>query len=458
MKALFTSLCLLSLGAYQLKAQISSDLSMRLQNALDSVCAVYKIKGTSAALLLPGVGIWKGANGISTEGNPIQTNMALGMGSNTKTYIAVLLLKMQEQGLLNLDDTIGKWIQGYPNLNTNSTIRQCLNHQAGNREYLNNQLNDSLLLNPSKIWNIEELLSFAGPANFSPGSSWNYSNTNYIIAGYIIEKVLNKSFAQAMREMVLAPNSWNNTFFFGESNAAPIPNQWTMNLNGVSLVNMNTYPINIINQLFSTASSAGAMMTTAEDNVKFWYELIKGNLISEQSKKELTQTIRLNSSSSYGLGIFRLNRLINGRTVYSHGGTFLGFINENIVDTLTGVSISVLTNQDSIDNGDLLTQVIPALHKHVLNAFPTGLNTQDVKDKVQIYPNPCSDFLHFKIEESSLQTSTYRFINSLGQTVKEGIIGAEPISVSEIENGIYFLQIINSNSSAISTKTIWVNH
>ncbi|MCG9881284.1 MAG: serine hydrolase, partial [Bacteroidia bacterium] len=376
----------------------------------------------------------------------------------TKTYIAVLLLKMQEKGLLSLDDTIGKWIQGYPNLNTNSTIRQCLNHQAGNREYLSAQMNDSLLGNPSKIWSIPEILSMAGPANFSPGTSWNYSNTNYIITGYIIEKVLNKTIVQAMREWVLDPNGWDNTFFYGEPNNAVIPNQWTMNLNGTNLVEMNTYPINIIPQLFSAASSAGALMTTAEENVDFWYKLIKGNLLSPASLKELVQTIRLNTNSSYGLGIFRLNRLINGRTVYSHGGTFLGFINENAVDTLTGVSISVLTNQDSIDNNILLTRVIPALHKLVLNAYPTGIDKLSLHNKIQIYPNPSADFIHVKLEESYHPNSTYRIINSLGQTIKEGYISAEPISVNEIENGIYYLQILNSSSQEVITKTIWIKH
>ena len=456
MKAIYTSICLLLLAANQIQAQISQDLQLRLQNALDSICSVYQLKGTSAALLLPGVGTWKGTNGISKPGVPITSDMALGMGSNTKTYVAVLLLKMQEQGLLSLNDTIGKWIQGYPNLNTNSTIRQCLNHSAGNREYLNAQMNDSLLQNPSKIWTIEEILSMAGPSNFSPGSSWNYSNTNYIIAGYIIEKVLNKPVAQAMRELILEPKGWNHTFFFGETNSTQIPSQWTMNLNGINLVEMNTYPVNIINQLFSAASSAGAMMTTAEENVDFWYQLIKGNLLTPASRAELVQTIRLNGSSSYGLGIFRLNRLINNRTVYSHGGTFLGFINENIVDTLTGVSISVLTNQDSIDNSDLLTGVIPVLHKLVLNAFPTGIQTNTLSHKITVYPNPCQAYIHVDVGQET--EYVYQIISLSGQVMLEGKLLNQQIEIESLSEGLYQLQIQNTQNKELYHQKIWVKH
>lgn len=438
-------------------AQISSDLAGRLQNTLDSICTKYKVKGASAALLLPNVGLWAGTSGISKPGVPLTSQMALGMGSNTKTYIAALLLKLQEQGLLDLDDTIGKWIQGYPNINTRASIRQCLNHTAGNKEYLDNSFNDSLLLNPSKIWTMEEVLSTVDAPVFSPGASWGYSNTNYILAGIVIEKVLNKTFATAMREQILEPNGFKNTFFFGEANPAPIPSQWTMNLTGTRLVEMNTYPINIINQLFSAAGPAGAMMVTAEENVQFWYKLIKGDLLNKASLKELTSTIRLNNAVSYGLGLFRYNREINNRTIYCHGGTFLGFINENAVDTLSGVTISVLTNQDSLDNDFLLSIVIPALHKHVLNAPPTSVENILSSSELLVYPNPANDFVNLDYPFANAN-DVCQIIDINGRIVGQQMLDKSNINTTELSNGLYFLQVITHNGKVVLTHKLVVAH
>ncbi len=454
-KTYFLALLFLSFSAAM--AQISPNLAGRLQNTLDSICTKYKVKGASAALLLPNVGTWTGTSGISKPGVPITPQMALGMGSNTKTYIATLLLKLQEKGLVDLDDSIGKWIQGYPNINTSASIRQCLNHTSGNKEYLNASFNDSLLLNPSKIWTMDEVLSTVGKPNFAPGASWGYSNTNFIVAGIIIEKVAKMSFANAMSVYVLEPNNWNSTFFFGEPNPAPIPSQWTMNLTGTSLVEMNTYPINIINQLFSAAGPAGAMMVTAEENVQFWYKLIKGDLLTKASLQEMTSTVRLNNSVSYGLGIFRYNREINNRTIYCHGGTFLGFINENAVDTLSGVTLSVLTNQDSLDNEFLLSVVIPALHKHVLNAPPTGIDDFNSNSNFKLFPNPASDFVNIDYPLANAN-DVCQITDINGRIVKQLSLVQTNLNISDLNNGVYFLQIISQNGKAVLTQKLVVAH
>ena len=455
-RKLYLSICL-SISLIGLSAQISPDLAGRLQNTLDSIGARYQLKGATAALLLPNVGTWTGTYGISKPGVPVNSSMAFGMGSNTKTYISVLLLKLQEKGLLSLDDSIGKWIQGYKHVHTKATIRQCLNHTAGHKEYLNAKFNDSLLLNPSKIWTMEEVLLTLDAPNFAPGASWGYSNTNYILAGMVIEKATQMSFANAMEFYVLEPNNWNSTFFFGTPNPAPIPSQWTMNLTGTSQVEMNTYPVNIINQLFSAAGPAGAMMVTAEENVQFWYKLIKENLLTPASLKELTTTVRLNNFVSYGLGIFRYNREINNRTVYSHGGTFIGFINENIVDTLSGVTISVLSNQDSLDNDFFLSILIPALHKHVLNAPPTGLASTENRVLLSVYPNPANATLHIALE-GDYNIQKYQLIDSRGALVLSQDFNQQAIDVSALNEGLYFLQLLAEENVVVAHKKVLIKH
>jgi D-alanyl-D-alanine carboxypeptidase len=446
---------LFSICTFLATAQVDPTTATSLQTSLDSVCALYKIKGATAAVLIPGQGIWEGTYGESKQSVPVTTNMAFGMGSNTKTYIAALLLKLQTQGLVDLDDSIGQWIQGYANIPGNATIRQCLNHTSGIAEYLGAAVNDSLLGNPPKIWTMREVLLMAPAPDFAPGASWKYSNTGYVIAGIIIEEVTGKTFVEAMREYLLDSAGYGNTFFYGEPNAAPVPSQWTMNLTGTSLVEMNTFSINIIPQLFSLANTAGAMFSTAKENVQFWYDLVKGNLITRDEFNEMTQLTTIASNTEYGLGIFRYNRRINNRTVYSHGGTFLGFINENAIDTFSGVAISVMTNQDSISNARLLTSFIPALHRHTLGLPYLSTKLPDASFNFTVFPNPTNGSIHVYTPDNA-STLHYQFISPDGKLQQEGLVENGIIEFQSANPGLYILQLTDTNRGTVGYKKVMV--
>ncbi len=435
-------------------AQINPQMAQSLQKSLDSVCTLYNIKGATAAVLVPGQGIWEGTHGISKPNEPVNKSMAFGMGSNTKTYIAALLLKLQQAGKLSLNDTIGKWIQGYPNIPGSVTIKQCLNHTTGIAEYLSAAVNDSLLQNPPKIWTLQEMLTTVKEPNFAPGTSWSYSNTGYIIAGIIIEAVTGKTYQQAMHEWILDSAGYNHTFFYGEPNSAPLPGQWTMNLTGTSMVEMNSYQVNIIPQLFSLASTAGGLMCTASDNVRFWFDLVKGNLLDRTLFKEMLEFVPVSSGTSYGLGIFRYNRRTNGRTVYSHGGTFLGFINENVIDTFSGAVISVLTNQDSISNSRILSSVIPALHRHTLGLQYLGVNQPNTYHTLKVFPNPANDLLSI---------SEYQNLNEIKLIDLTGKVHlytfAQPqINIKELPDGIYMLWASDKDGENYYYQRILIQH
>ena len=108
----------------------------------------------------------------------------------------------------------------------------------------------------------------------------------------------------------------------------------------------------------------------------------------------MTTVVPMNSSTAYGLGIFRRSNF-NGVTVWSHGGTNIGFINENIADPTTGVGISVLTNQDSVSNNILLNQLVKALHKVNIEEF-TGI-AEAAEVEFSIHPNPAADVVNLDL-------------------------------------------------------------
>lgn len=455
-KTIYILILISLLGSSGINAQISASDQGKLQSTLDSICSAFKIKGASVAVLIPHVGVWKGVYGWSKEGVRVSSDMLMGMGSNTKTHIAALLLKLQEQGLVDLDDTIGKWITQVPNIKGSITIRQCLNHTSGLFDYMqNNTINDSIFGNPSKIWTLEEILRLAKAPLFAPGTSWGYSNTNYIVAGIIIQAITQQAPFAAMKQHLLIPNGLHHTYNFGEQTASEtIAHPWSMIETGTSQTDMTTVPY--LDQLFSLASTAGALMTTAEDNVYFWHKLIKGNMLSEASLRELKQTVYLNSNTSYGLGIFRLKNAINGRTVYSHGGTFFGYVNENMIDTTTGITISILTNQDSVENDDLLYKVIPALHK-VLLTIPVGVRETVVSDNLLMFPNPANNQLNLK-GVSCIKDAKVILTTLTGGIVLEKEADSDLIDITSLPDGLYIVQLQSATGERVFYKKLMVAH
>lgn len=438
----------------QSSAQLPQTLTNRLSEVLDSVCLRYKIKGASAAVHFPNAGTWKRGYGYSQQNIPITPDMYFGMGSNTKTHIAALLLNMQENGLLNLNDTIGKWIQGYPNINGQITIRQCLNHTSGLHDYMqSNAINDSIFGKPAKIWTREEIIRVAETPNFPPGSAWDYSNTNYIVTGIIISKVLNQSPWAALNTRLLAPHGLNHTKNFGDAGATPLAHPWSTILTGSEMEDMTQTPY--LDNLFSLANTAGSLVTTAEDNVLFWHLLTSGKLLNSTSWGEMTQTINIGGGDGYGLGIFKYNNELNGRGAYSHGGTFFGYINENAVDIASGITFSVLTNQDSLSNNLLFGAVIKALHKVSLQ-IPAGTTRVNRNPFVQLYPNPASDHIRIQYSED-ISLAKAEIVDITGRALQSEIL---PSNVSAYEfalkqkAGIYLLQLFDKDNNLLNVERI----
>lgn len=451
MKKIITFTCMLaSFASTFTYAQLPANFTSRLNTVLDSVCAKHRIKGASAAVLVPGIGTWKKAYGISYEGQPLRTDMVMGIGSNTKTFTASCMLKLQEAGQLDLDDSIGKWIMNKPNISGQITIRQLLNHTSGVFDYAKSAMFlDSLNADVNRMWLKEEILAFVKAPYFAPGSGWAYSNTNYIIAGIIIEKVTGKPVHQVIREMITDPQHLTETFFFPqETPSLELAHQWAMGITGTSLYDLSTVPGYSNNSLFTLAASAGAIMQTVEDNVKFWRLLTTAQFFSRASWNEMRQFVNVSSSTGYGLGIFLLP--MNGRRIYSHGGTNFGYINENAVDTLTGISISVMTNQDSIENDELLTSVVAALHKVTIQ-IPLGIASQAASPAdVQLWPNPASDVIHVSAPGAGLFT----LYDLAGKQVFEGAFAAHggDFLVDKLPAGMYVARITGNDGQLITKK------
>jgi len=455
MKKLFLLLFSVLTLSFHASAGISGVYTYKMQHLLDSLCTKYKIKGISAAIYIPGDGLWKGVSGESENGVPLTTDMYLPIGSNTKTFTSAIILKLQEDGKLSINDTIGTWIQGQPNINGQITVKQLLNHTSGLYDYTQHPgFFSALNADFTKVWQPEDMYQFIDAPVAAPGAPWEYCNTNYLLLGIIIKSVTGQPLAKAYRDMICTPQQLAHTVFYpDEQPNGTIPHGWTASL-GTHLEDMQlTY--NWTNIAFlSMANAAGAILSTAEDNVMFWHGLMSGNIINSNSLAQMKDFINLGGGSSYGLGLFRM-KPVNGRTTYGHGGTCFGYINENLVDSVSGVCITVFSNQDSLGNNFLFNKVVMALHKLTTQMPPASVGNTEAGQSISIYPNPANNVLNIHAESGAV----FQLCDMTGKTVISTTLTTanETIQVGQLTPGLY-LSRISKNGVPLQTQKLQIVH
>ena len=267
-----------------------------------------------------------GVADLSTK-KPMKTDFHFRIASVTKTFTATVVLQLAGENRLNLDDSIEKWLPGVIQGNgydaKQITIRQILNHTSGIAEYSRTKEAD-FFKHRNKSFTAEDLvkLGLSLPPDFAPGKGWSYSNTGYVLLGILIEKVTGNSYAEEIENRIIEPLELSNTFLPGNSSVIPGTNhaRGYFQPDGASELKDITY----YNP--SIGSSAGDMISTADDLNKFFSYLLSGKLLKEQQLKQMLTTVPTGSAEivGYGLGIYE-TRLPNGVSIWGHSGGIPGF-------------------------------------------------------------------------------------------------------------------------------------
>ena len=142
------------------------------------------------------------AIGYSYSQKPISVKNRFCIGSCTKMYTAVAILKLQEKGLLNINDSLFKYLPKHPFIDSTITIIQLLNHTSGIADFLNGGLMNESILNPYGDYSDKVLFANIGEKNFEKGTRFEYCNTNYLLLAKIIEKVTDKSWEMNIQEQL----------------------------------------------------------------------------------------------------------------------------------------------------------------------------------------------------------------------------------------------------------------
>jgi D-alanyl-D-alanine carboxypeptidase len=230
---------------------------------------------------------WIGTSGTTGQGKNNAPTPAdhVRIGSLTKTVTATVVLQLYESGRVSLEDTIGKYVPGVPNGDT-ATLRQLANMTSGIPSYSeDNAFQKQLFMNPTKAWTPEQLVNVVRgkPANFAPGKGWEYSNTNYVLLGMVIEKVTGKPAAEVYQERIFGPLGMTQTSFPAQSDAIADPHLFGVTAQGQP----KGQTADATNWNPSFAFTAGAMISTLDDLHTWSKALFTGNGILKPETQQL---------------------------------------------------------------------------------------------------------------------------------------------------------------------------
>ncbi|MFF9814815.1 serine hydrolase domain-containing protein [Streptomyces sp. NPDC014006] len=246
------------------------------------------------------------------------------VGSITKTFTAVVLLQLADEGKLNLDASVDHYLPGLlPDRGI--TVRHVLSHRSGLYDYTNDMFAQTV---PgfeavrTKVFTYRQLVdrSLRHAPTGKPGGAYSYSNTNFVVAGMLVEKLTGRPVATAYQDRIITPLKLRDTFYVHPDTALPgryARGYLTPDTEGAALVDATR-------QTVSWAQSAGAIISSTRDLNTFYSALLRGKLTSAAQLQQMRRWVPAGTGQAYGLGLRRRD-LSCGVSVYGHTGAVQGY-------------------------------------------------------------------------------------------------------------------------------------
>lgn len=264
------------------------------------------IPGVFIALYIPGKAPYVKSVGyadLRTKA-PFKLPDKFRVGSNTKTFVVTVLLQLMDEGKLRLDDPVSKFDLGVkiPN-GQNITVRQLCEMRSGLFEAYNTPQFDKLHVTPQTRITPQQAIGWAVAQKplFPPGTRWNYSNTNYLILGLIVEAITHDKIRNQIRKRLIAPLKLGGTSFPADSD----PYMPTPYARGYGLNATNSWEDVSVDVPPSVTWAAGAMISTVPDMTRWVKSYVTGTMNSRSSQKQRLNCLPtgLGKGLDFGLGI-----------------------------------------------------------------------------------------------------------------------------------------------------------
>ncbi|MEV0992996.1 serine hydrolase domain-containing protein [Streptomyces sp. NPDC049949] len=339
-------------GSASVRTDFDPATVRKLDAAITEVMQQTGMPGLNIGLWMPGRGVYEKSFGIADRqtGTPMNADLHSRIGSVTKTFTVTGLLQLVDQGEVGLDDPISRYVSGVPG-GDSITLRQLADMRSGLFDYTTDKKwLDGLRADPHRTYTPRQLVdvAFGHPPNFKPGAKWEYSNTNTVLLGMLVEKVSGQSLADYLREHVFAPLKLNSTSLPGDS-AMPDPHA-----HGYTDFTPKGTVADATNWNPSWAWAAGAVISDLDDLHAWARALADGLLLTPKTQAERLRTLPIGAvpGASYGLGILDFNGWLG------HNGELPGY--ETIAAQLPAekATLVVLVNSDVDYRGKNLSSMI----------------------------------------------------------------------------------------------------
>ncbi|WP_198412175.1 serine hydrolase domain-containing protein [Mycetocola zhujimingii] len=272
-----------------------------------------------------------GVGNLTTD-EPVPVDGEVRMGSNTKTFTSVAVLQLVEDGQVALDEPIDTYLPGLVTGDgvdgTRITVRHLLQQMSGLPEYA-----DEIAMDFEKVQSVytspRDLLDIAlsKPAGFAAGERWEYSNTNYLVLGLLIERVAERPLFEVITERIIEPLGLEHTYFptVGEKTLrGEHPSGYHINSDG------DFYDVSALDPSWGWA--AGQIVASPSDLNEFTRAVLDGRLLGEEMTTEMQKTVPAEEGlwpgAGYGLGL-QSYPLSCGGVIWGHGGDIHGFQTRN---------------------------------------------------------------------------------------------------------------------------------
>ncbi|MEV6102499.1 serine hydrolase domain-containing protein [Nocardia sp. NPDC051981] len=336
--------------------RIQDDIDRLVRAGTTGVIATLTAGGQTITLTA-GVGDRTGRTAI-----PAAPPQQVRVGSISKTFAAALIMQLVSEGRLRLDEPVDSYLPGLLNGEgvdgRNITVRQILQHRSGLPEMSKDpELDvvraaaDGRTFTPAQ----EIAVALRHPAQFAPGERFKYTNTNFIVAGMLVEKVTSRPYSEVLADRVTTPNQLSDTYLPGPGEVGfrgPHPQGYTL---------VSGAPTDVSSIEPSVAWSAGALISTGADLNRFFTALLAGKIIGDaQLRDMLTMLPRSpDSTSEYGLGIGAI-QLSCGVRYFGHTGNIAGFT--TISGAITqGRAVTIAINDSPADEPNFIDVLNDAL-------------------------------------------------------------------------------------------------
>jgi D-alanyl-D-alanine carboxypeptidase len=335
-----------------------------LQEEIPKVMAANAIPGVVILVRSKDQGEWSATFGTAEIGKdePMSLDDFFRIGSNTKTMTSTVILQLVEEGKLALDDPISKYRPDVPN-GENITIQQLAEMRSGLFSYtFDKGFNETLDKDPQKAWTPDELIKIglSHPANFAPGAMYDYSNTNIVLLGVVIEQLTGMPASQAFEERLFKPLGLTSTKLpAADDSSIPDPHARGYQF-GTNVETIDSYavpaadlpkaldgtlqPIDMTDANPSWTWTAGGAISTPDQLADYVEGMVDGGLLDPATQKLRLDSIipvdpNAKSGGGYGIGIVEF-----APNVYGHDGQIPGYSTLMVRDPVADNTVIIGTN------------------------------------------------------------------------------------------------------------------